>query len=87
MKAILSANWGHIYWPVYILTASLAFAIPELVGLITGHQNTLSEYSWGQLDVHTGQLLPLHGAAWWCSLIAFLVFVAVIVSHIWFHGV
>jgi hypothetical protein len=85
MRAV--ATWGTLYWPVFILAVSIGFAVPEVIGLLTNHANTLSDYSWGRLDVHSRQNLAVHGLAWWASLIAFLTFVAVIVPHIWFKDV
>jgi hypothetical protein len=75
-------TWGRVYWPVFLLVASLLFAIPELIAIFTNAANTLSEYAWQELKVGT---FPVHTAARWISLIVWLVFVAVITAHIWWR--
>jgi hypothetical protein len=68
-----------------MLVAAIAFAIPEVYALFTNAQNTLSDYSWDELDLH-GRF-PIHTLAWNISLICWLLFVIVITMHIWWKGV
>lgn len=79
-------TWGHVYWPVGLLTASLMFLIPEAIAFFTNKANTLSAYSWGELEVHRATRLWLHIPAWYVSLAAWLLFFIVITGHIWFKS-
>jgi hypothetical protein len=78
-------TWGKFYWPVFMLAVSLAFAGPEIYALFTNQANTLSDYSWDELNIH-GRF-PIHTLAWNISLIVWLLFVIVITMHIWWRGV
>ena len=78
--------WGNWYWPVGLIAASVAFVVPELYALATNSANTLSDYCWRELHVTRALEISGHGAAWWCSFIAWLLFVAVITLHIWYRG-
>lgn len=79
--------WGNIYWPIGLITASLAFVAPESYALATDPANTLSDYCWRELHVTRALEISGHGLAWWCSLIAWVMFVVLITIHIWYRGV
>lgn len=80
-------TWGKYYWPYFLILSSVLFLIPEIIGLITNASNTLSEYCWRELNVHSGLHLDQHGIAWWLSLVAWLLFVVVITAHIWYKSI
>jgi hypothetical protein len=67
-----------------MILTSLTFGIPEVTALFTNVANTLSDYSWAELDV-TRWNLPVHTIAWYASLIVWLVFVIAITAHIWWR--
>lgn len=81
-----SHYWSNTYWPIGLIAASVAFIVPELYALFTDANNTLSDYCWRELHVTRALEISGHGAAWWCSFIAWLLFVAVITLHIWYRG-
>lgn len=78
--------WGNVYWPAGLIAASVAFIIPELYALFTDANNTLSDYCWRELHVTRALEISGHGAAWWCSFLAWLLFVGLITVHIWYRG-
>jgi hypothetical protein len=75
-------TWGIHYWPWYLITAALAFIIPEGIALFTNHQNTLSDYAWQELDIR-GNFH--HTLAWGLSQAAWVMFAVVITFHIWYR--
>jgi len=77
-------TWGKFYWPYWLIVASLMFLVPEIITLFTNSKNTLSDWSWTELNIYNGRI-PVHGIAWWVSLIAFLTGIIVLVLHVWFH--
>jgi len=79
VKAI---TWGLTYWPIYLIIASLGFLVPEIYALFTGHQNTLSDYAWQELDIRTNFH---HTLAWGLSQAAWVLFAVVITFHIWYR--
>ncbi len=83
----IQPSWGLYYWPFFLILGSLLFLIPELIALFTNATNTLSGYTWRELNVHGGMHLNQHTVAWWLSLAAWLVFVVVITIHIWWKSV
>jgi hypothetical protein len=83
----LEPTWGGYYWPFFLIVASLLFLVPELIALFTNATNTLSDYSWRELNVRGGLHFDQHTAAWGISLAAWLVFVIVITLHIWWKSV
>jgi len=76
-------TWGRLYWPFFIVVTSALFLGPELIAIFTNAANTLSEYSWAELNVNPR--IPMHTVAWYTSLIAWLLFVVVITAHIWWR--
>lgn len=79
------SNWGHVWWPVYLILCGVLFIVPECIALVTNASNTLSEYCWKELAA--SPKLPLHTVAWNISLIGWLLAVIVLTIHIWFKGV
>lgn len=79
-------TWGRTYWPWFILAVTLGFGLPELFALITNPGNTLSDYSWAELQVGRSYP-PLHTTAWIASLVMWLVFTVLITWHIWWRSV
>jgi hypothetical protein len=77
--------WGNWYWPAGLCVLSALFVPPELFALLTNPANTLSDYCWRELGVSRAMEISAHGAAWWASLVAWLLFVAVITAHIWWR--
>lgn len=75
-------TWGLHYWPWYLILASLAFLVPETIAFFTGHQNTLSDYAWQELDIRTSFH---HTLAWGLSQGAFLLGAFVLYFHIWWR--
>ena len=77
--------WGNLYWPYYLILASLMFAVPEGIAIATRQwADTLSDYSRAQLHVGVGFANNgVHTVAWWASIIVWLVFVVWITIHIW----
>lgn len=80
-------TWGMIYWPVGLAVVSLLFLPAELYALFTNTANTLSWYCWHELNVTRALTFDAHGAAWWLSLTAWIVFTVVITLHIWFASI
>ena len=79
--------WGKIYWPIALTVASvIMFGIPELIALFTNPANTLSDYSWSELNVTVAYGHGIHTVAWWASIVVWFVFVVVITIHIWWRG-
>lgn len=74
-------TWGKLYWPFYLIVASLLFLGPELIALFTNVQNTLSDYARYELNVSAQ--VTVHTIAWYVSLIGWALFVVVISLHIW----
>lgn len=79
--------WGNWYWPAGLSVLSLLFVPAELFALLTDPNNTLSDYCWRELGISKALEVSVHGAAWWASLIAWLVFVVIITLHIWWRSV
>ena len=77
-------HWGNAYWPWFLIVVSIAFLVPEILGLVGGGYNSLSEYAWRELHVSAGITFDRHTAAWLLSLGMWGVFVFWITSHIWF---
>ena len=77
--------WGIIYWPKYLIVASLFFLIPEIIALFTNTANTLSAYCWNELRVGLAFGHGEHTLAWWVSLVAWSLFVIIITGHIWWR--
>ena len=78
-------TWGKYYWPYFMILTVLLFGVPELIAIISGNvANTLSDYSWDQLDVHG--FTHVHDIAWFASLGVWLLFVVVITAHIWWRS-
>jgi len=77
--------WGNWYWPAWLSAMSLLFIPAELFALLTDPANTLSDYCWRELGISRATEITIHGAAWWASLIAWLVFVGLITAHIWWR--
>jgi hypothetical protein len=76
-------TWGKLYWPFFLILTSALFLGPELIALFTNWHNTLSQYSWAELNV--SPRIPVHTIAWWISVMAWALFVVVITAHIWFR--
>lgn len=87
------ATWGRAYWPWFLIVASafvvLGFGLPEGKALLEGAHNpnihvdnTLSYYARYELNVTAGA--TVHGAAWWFTFVAWMLFVVFITAHIWF---
>ena len=77
-------TWGKYYWPIALIFSTIGlFGIPELIALATNWHNTLTQYSWTELHING---VPIHGIAWWSSLLVWLLFVVVITIHIWWKG-
>lgn len=78
--------WGNWYWPAFLCAAFVLFAPAEIFALVTNSANTLSEYCWRELHVTRALELSGHGAAWWASLVMWVIFFVVITLHIWYRG-
>ena len=81
----MPVNWGHYWWPIWIIITFTLFIIPEVIALFTPGANTLSQFCWNELAA--SPRLPLHTVAWNLSLIGWLLAVIVLTIHIWFKGV
>lgn len=79
--------WGIIYWPVFLITVSAFFLIPETIALCTNAANTLSDYAWNQMHVGLSFGNGPHTVAWWLSLVAWILFAVLITGHIWWRTV
>jgi hypothetical protein len=85
-------TWGLTYWPIFLIISSAwiacAFGIPETIALLQGTShhldNTLSQYARVDLGVAVAVKTTVHTIAWWCSFVAWMVFVVFITAHIWF---
>ena len=75
-------TWGLHYWPWYLIAVAVAFLIPEVYALFTGHANTLSDYAWQELDVRAHFH---HTLAWGLSQAAFVLAAGVLYFHIWWR--
>ena len=79
-------TWGRQYWPIYLILASLAFLIPEIIAFFTNRKNTLSDYARYELNVNTPHMaFTAHTAAWFLSLGVWGVVVIWLTFHIWFE--
>jgi hypothetical protein len=78
-------TWGRVYWPLFLIATSLAFLGPEVFALIEGQKNTLSDYSWGRLEVVQNEHFWQHNAAWLLTLGVWLVIALWLTAHIWFR--
>jgi hypothetical protein len=67
-----------------MLLVAIIIGGPEIYALITNPTNTLSDYSWLELGVHSN-FIPTF--AWYASLIVFIMVAIVLIIHIWFRGV
>lgn len=84
-------TWGRTWWPLFLIISAvwvtLGFGVPEIIALLTERSrhtdNTLSNYSWHELNVSTQ--LTVHTLAWWFTFIPVCVIGAVLVLHIWFR--
>jgi hypothetical protein len=76
-------TWGRVWWPVYLIIVSAAFLGPEIYALVSNWRNTLSQYTWHELNVSPH--VNTHTVAWTVSLVAWLMFVVVITAHIWWR--
>lgn len=84
-------TWGRTWWPVFLIISSvwvlLGFGIPETFAFLTQTSthtdNTLSNYSWQELNVST--MLTVHTVAWWLSFAVWCMAIFVLTLHIWFH--
>lgn len=74
----------RIYWPIYLIAASIGFLAPEIYAMVT-HGMTLSNYSWGRLEVVQNQHFWQHNAAWALTLGAWIVIALWLTGHIWFR--
>lgn len=86
----LGITWGHHYWPIALIIASVTLALlffpAEIYAIFTNTSNTLSDFSRYELGVTTafGQQTIAHTFAWWASFLVWMSFVFVITLHIWF---
>lgn len=78
-------TWGLWYWPVFLITASVAFLIPEILALVTNVSNTLSDYAWHELNIPRPGTPVIHSAAWLLTLGVWLVMAFWLTWHIWFR--
>lgn len=78
--------WGNWYWPAGLCIMSALFVPAELFALLTNANNTLSDYCWRELHVTRALEISGHGAAWWASFIAWVLFVVIITLHIWYRS-
>jgi hypothetical protein len=73
----MKTTWGNWWWPAYLITAFLAFIVPEIYALFRDDWNTLSFYAW--------QDEPTIGSwEWILSIGLWLAFTVWITGHIWF---
>jgi hypothetical protein len=80
-------TWGRLYWPYFLVLASLLFAVPEIIALATNRANTLSDYAHHELNVTVATVANgVHTLAWYVSLAGWLLFVVLITWHIWWAG-
>lgn len=85
-------TWGHWYWPVFLIVASVViivgFVPAEIIALLSevrNHtDNTLSYYARTELGVSVAVQNTVHTVAWWASFVLYLLFNAFIIPHIWF---
>lgn len=80
-------TWGPYYWPFWLIVAGLLFLGPEVIGLLTNTANTLSEYLWHELHVGLSFGAGRHTAAWWVSLLAWIIGTCVLTAHIWWRQI
>jgi hypothetical protein len=85
-------TWGRVYWPIFLIISSAwllsGFGVAETIALlspVSGHlDNTLSTYARTELGVSVAVQNGVHTIAWWCSFVAWTLFVTFITAHIWF---
>src|SRR5258707_10303172 len=70
-------TWGNAYWPVWLGVLLAAFLPGEILGLIQGGQNTLSNFVWQYLK------LAKNEAIWQWSALDFLIFGAWVTVVVW----
>jgi hypothetical protein len=80
-------TWGRVYWPIAMVGVFLFFVPAELYALFTNANNTLSDYSWHELDITKAFEISGNGVAWWASFISWIIFVIIISLHIWYRSV
>ena len=80
----MTPTWGPDYWPWLLIAVSLAVLGPEIYALLTNTANTLSWYSWHELQITPHEAFKRHNAAWRLSQGTFLVVTFWLWLHIWY---
>jgi hypothetical protein len=83
--AVKVATWGNQVWPWFLIVVTVAFLSFELYALFTNTANTLSDYAWRELHLSTARQRLVHNAAWFLTQGAYLVTIAWLWQHIWYH--
>jgi hypothetical protein len=78
----MKPTWGLLYWPAFIYAVAILFLGPEVYAFFTNDRNTLSDFAWYELGI--SGTIDYHHPAWWISLIATVVFLGMLIGHIWF---
>ena len=77
-------TWGLLYWPIYLVSVTIGFAVPEVIGLFTNTRNTLSWYAWTEMHVRPMEPFTVHNAGWFLSQGMFLTVASWLLYHIWY---
>ena len=70
-------TWGNAYWPAWLGVLLLAFIPAEILGLLGGGQNTLSNFVWQHLKIAKNE------AIWQWSALDFLLFGGWLTVAVW----
>ena len=78
-------TWGRTYWPAALSVLLAVIFIPEIYALITNDQNTLSWWTWDELNVSSRQPVQDWTAPHYLVFGGWLVLVSWLTWHLFFH--
>jgi hypothetical protein len=86
MESSPISSFAKSYWFIWLIATVGSFLAYELLSLATGNaQNTLSNWVWQNLKIHTGESITQWSAG---DLLTFAVYISVFVLwlpwHFWF---
>ena len=80
----MTITWGLLYWPIYLISVTIGFAVPEVIGLFTNTRNPLSWYAWDEMHVRPMMPFTAHNAGWFLSQGMYLTIASWLLWHIWY---
>jgi len=77
MISVKHITWGHWYWTIWLGVLLVAFLPAEILGLVQGGQNTLSNFVWQYLRIAKNETM------WQWSATDFLIFGGWVTITVW----